>query len=174
RLLTPTHTETDPDTGTDKRPEQVWVRRLYTDPRGRLVALESRARTFPTHLRRLLIARDEVCRTPWCDAPIRHADHITSHADGGPTSWANGQGLCEACNHTKETPGWTAKPVPGPRHTVTTTTPTGHTYNSTAPPLPGTEPAGIPLSGASGAPHAGGARSRNSQERRLPVAHAIP
>ncbi|MFP5312679.1 MAG: hypothetical protein ACLGH7_09785, partial [Actinomycetes bacterium] len=45
---------------------------------------------------------------------------------------------CEACNHTKETPGWTAKPVPGPRHTVATTTPTGHTYNSTAPPLPGT------------------------------------
>ncbi|MGN6440817.1 MAG: hypothetical protein ACTHL6_02825, partial [Arthrobacter sp.] len=57
--------------------------------------------------------------------------------NGGPTTAANGQGLCEACNHTKEAPGWTAKPVPGPRHTVATTTPTGHTYHSTAPPLPG-------------------------------------
>ncbi|HEY1158895.1 MAG TPA: hypothetical protein VGE95_21745, partial [Arthrobacter sp.] len=51
------------------------------------------------------------------------------------------QGLCEACNHSKEMPGWTAKPVPGPRHTVATTTPTGHTYHSTAPPLPGSGPA---------------------------------
>ncbi|HEY8296309.1 MAG TPA: hypothetical protein VIG41_13280, partial [Micrococcaceae bacterium] len=29
-------------------------------------------------------------------------------------------------------------PRPGPRHTVETRTPTGHTYRSTAPPLPGT------------------------------------
>ncbi|MEC5180708.1 hypothetical protein RCH07_002062, partial [Arthrobacter sp. CG_A4] len=57
----------------------------------------------------------------------------------------NGAGLCEACNHTKENPGWTAKPRPGPdatphhRHTIELTTPTGHTYHSTAPPLPGTD-----------------------------------
>ncbi|HSN35197.1 MAG TPA: HNH endonuclease, partial [Arthrobacter sp.] len=49
-----------------------------------------------------------------------------------------GAGLCEACNHTKELPGWTARPRPGPRHTLETTTPTGHNYQSTAPPLPGT------------------------------------
>jgi hypothetical protein len=48
-------------------------------------------------------------------------------------------GLCEACNHTKENPGWNAVPRPGPRHTIDyRTTPTGHTYHSTAPPLPGT------------------------------------
>ncbi|MHC6594514.1 HNH endonuclease, partial [Arthrobacter sp. C152] len=41
---------------------------------------------------------------------------------------------------TKETPGWTAKPVPGLRHTVETTTTTGHTYHSMSPPLPGTAP----------------------------------
>ncbi|MDQ1623396.1 MAG: hypothetical protein QOH19_1814, partial [Actinomycetota bacterium] len=51
---------------------------------------------------------------------------------------ANGAGLCEACNHTKETPGWAARPVTGPRHTLHLTTPTGHSYHSTAPPLPGT------------------------------------
>ncbi|HEV7168192.1 MAG TPA: hypothetical protein VGN49_09505, partial [Micrococcaceae bacterium] len=39
---------------------------------------------------------------------------------------------------TKETPGWTAQPIPGPRHTTEIRTPTGHTYTSTAPPLPGT------------------------------------
>lgn len=30
------------------------------------------------------------------------------------------------------------RPCPGPRHTIDYRTPTGHTYRSTAPPLPGT------------------------------------
>ncbi|HEY1157735.1 MAG TPA: HNH endonuclease signature motif containing protein, partial [Arthrobacter sp.] len=93
---------------------------------------------FPPRLKRILQVRDDNCRTPYCDAPIRHHDHIISWHHGGPTAAGNGQGLCEACNLTKEAPGWTAKPVPGPRHTVATSTPTGHTYRSTAQPLPGT------------------------------------
>ncbi|MGX5715946.1 HNH endonuclease [Arthrobacter sp. MAHUQ-56] len=117
----------------------LFLRRLYTAPdTGQLVAMDSKARLFPPGLKRYLQIRDDTCRTPYCDAPIRHHDHIMSWQNGGPTTAGNGQGLCEACNHTKETPGWTAKPVPGPRHTVETTTPTGHTYRSTAPPLPGT------------------------------------
>jgi len=117
----------------------LWVRRLYTAPgRGELVAMDAKARLFPTGLKRFLQVRDDTCRTPYCDAPIRHHDHITAWHSGGPTTAGNGQGLCEACNHTKETPGWRAKPVSGPRHTAATTTPTGHTYHSTAPPLPGT------------------------------------
>ncbi|WP_457946517.1 HNH endonuclease [Pseudarthrobacter sp. alpha12b] len=117
----------------------VWVRRLYTAPGSEeLVAMESKARFFPPGLKRFLQVRDDTCRTPYCDAPIRHHDHITGWHDRGPTSADNGQGLCEACNHTKENPGWTATPVRGPRQTVATTTPTGHTYHSTAPPLPGT------------------------------------
>ena len=28
------------------------------------------------------------CRTPYCDAPIRHTDHATPHARGGPTTAA--------------------------------------------------------------------------------------
>ncbi|WP_457946337.1 HNH endonuclease [Pseudarthrobacter sp. alpha12b] len=117
----------------------LWVRRLYTAPgTGELAAMDSKARIFPPNLKRFLQIRDDTCRTPYCDAPIRHHDHILGWADGGPTNAANGQGLCEACNHTKETPGWTAAPVRGPRQTVATTTPTGHTYHSTAPPLPGT------------------------------------
>ena len=116
----------------------LWVRRLYTAPgSGELVALDSKARLFPAGLKRFLHIRDDSCRTPYCDAPVRHHDHVRSWHKGGSTSASNGQGLCEACNHTKETPGWTAKSIPGPRHTVATTTPTGHTYHSTAPPLPG-------------------------------------
>jgi hypothetical protein len=112
---------------------------------GDLIAMDSRARIFPTGLRRLIQARDHTCRTPYCDAPIRHLDHIVPHHAGGQTTGTNGAGLCEACNHTKETPGWNAIPRPGPRHTLELTTPTGHTYHSTAPPLPGTTLPGTPL-----------------------------
>ena len=123
----------------------VWLRRLYTAPgTGELTAMDSRARIFPPGLRRLIQARDETCRTPYCDAPIRHLDHIVPWRDGGTTSQANGAGLCEACNHTKETPGWNVRPRPGPRHTIEVTTPTGHSYQSTAPPPPGTECPGGP------------------------------
>ena len=126
------------DTDTDGTVFNVWLRRLYTAPgTGELTALDSRARLFPPGLRRLIQARDDTCRTPYCDAPIRHFDHIIPWHRGGPTTQANGAGLCEACNHTKETPGWTVRPRPGPRHTLEITTPTGHTYHSTAPPLPG-------------------------------------
>ncbi|UWX96089.1 HNH endonuclease [Arthrobacter zhaoxinii] len=126
--------------------EQRWIRRLYTEPTtGQLVAMDSRARLFPVSLGRFIAARDQTCRMPWCGAPIRHLDHIRPHQDGGPTNMVNGQGLCEACNQAKEAPGWKARTVDslgdsigqsGP-HTVETTTPTGHAYRSTAPPLPG-------------------------------------
>ncbi|WP_152642643.1 HNH endonuclease [Pseudarthrobacter chlorophenolicus] len=118
----------------------VWVRRLYTAPgTGELIGLDSKARLFPAGLKRFLQIRDDTCRTPYCDAPIRHHDHITPWHHGGDTTANNGQGLCEACNHTKEAPGWSAAtaPNPGARHTVQLRTPTGHTYHSTAPPLPG-------------------------------------
>ncbi|MGO4120514.1 HNH endonuclease [Arthrobacter sp. YAF16] len=131
-----------PGGSSDERAFALWVRRLFTAPAtGELVAMDSRARIFPAGLRRLIQARDDTCRTPYCDAPIRHLDHIIPWHTGGATTAANGAGLCEACNHTKETPGWNAQPRPGPRHTLQLTTPTGHSYHSTAPPLPGT---GVP------------------------------
>ena len=123
---------------------EVWLRRLYTAPAtGDLVAMDSKARLFTPAHRRFITARDDTCRTPYCDAPIRHYDHIIPWHRGGPTTITNGAGLCEACNHTKETPGWNVQPRPTPhpdtRHTLQITTPTGHTYHSTAPPLPGSE-----------------------------------
>ncbi len=114
----------------------VWLRRLYARPRtGQLVAMESRRRLFPEGLRQFLTTRDRFCRTPWCGAPIRHADHVTPAAAGGPTSASNGQGLCERCNQTKEVAGWRA--TPGRDGTIVITTPTGHTYRSKPPPVAG-------------------------------------
>jgi len=118
--------------------DKAWIRRLYTDPAGtELVGIDSRRRLFDGTRRRLLVARDQFCRNSWCDAPIRHADHVTRAADGGRTTPGNGQGLCETCNYVKEAPGWQTRRVPGIRHTVETTTPTGHTYTSQAPDPPG-------------------------------------
>ena len=88
---------------------KTWIRRLYTDPdTGHLVNADSRRRTFPHAMRQYLLARDQYCRTPWCDAPIRHTDHITAHSRGGTTTITNGQGICENCNYVKESPGWTS------------------------------------------------------------------
>lgn len=114
---------------------KLWLRRLYACPDGRLVAMDSHARLFPKLLAKLLIFRDRICRTPWCGAPIRHLDHAIDHDKGGATSAANGQGLCEACNHAKQAPRWRAGPAPGDQG-IETITPTGHTYASRPPPAP--------------------------------------
>jgi hypothetical protein len=119
--------------------ERAWVRRLYAHPEsGELVAMDSRRREFDGQLRHLIVLRDQTCRNSWCDAPIRHADHVTRAADGGQTNADNGQGLCEACNYAKEAPGWHTRRVPGERHPVETITPTGHRHVSRAPDPPGT------------------------------------
>ena len=117
------------------------LRRLYATPAtGALVALESRARTFPKGLADFIGLRDQRCRTPYCDAPIRHRDHARPHRKGGKTSSVNGLGLCEGCNYTKEADGWTvdATTAENGTHTAEFTTPTGACYHSTAPPMPGT------------------------------------
>jgi len=134
-----------------ERRARVRLRRLYASPTdGSLVTMDSRRRGFDGQLRALLVHRAQYCRTPWCGAAVRHADHIRPDAAGGPTRADNGQGLCAACNHTKELPGWaatreTSQPGPGSPHpdsaaagsphTVRITTPTGHAYYSTAPPV---------------------------------------
>jgi hypothetical protein len=116
----------------------VWLRRVFARPLdGSLVAMESRRRIFPAAMRQLLVVRDQTCRTPWCGAPIRHADHVVPVAEGGATSEANGQGLCEACNYAKQALGWQARPGPrGAGDRVDVTTPTGHLYSSHPPSLP--------------------------------------
>ena len=113
-----------------------WVRRLYASPKtGDLVTMDSKARRFEGALADYLRLRDRKCRTLYCDARVRHLDHAEAYADGGPTSAANGQGVCEYCNYAKDALGWSARPRPGPRHTIETVTPTGHRYLSVAPPM---------------------------------------
>lgn len=127
---------------TDAIDKQGWVelRRLYAAPgSGALVAMDSRARAFPHGLVQFVRLRDQTCRTPYCDAPIRHIDHAKPHAHGGPTNARNGRGTCERCNYVKEQRGWTVRTLfdPGGRHVAEHTTPTGATYRSTAPPIAG-------------------------------------
>lgn len=113
------------------------LRRLYAHPRaGALVAMESRARIFPRGLAEFIGLRDQSCRTPYCDAPVRHRDHAKPWARGGRTTADNGLGLCEACNYVKENAGWRVSTAVDENHTHAAlfTTPTGKGYRSTAPP----------------------------------------
>ncbi|MEE6287833.1 DUF222 domain-containing protein [Georgenia sp. MJ173] len=148
------------------RPTGVWLRQLFTHPTtGQLVAMTSRARTAPAGLATFITLRDgATCRTAWCDAPVRHIDHVVPHARGGPTTAPNLQGLCERCNYIKELPGWqarldgalgrlpgTAPPTPHPIGAtgaigtgssgtwpaVITTTPTATSYTTRPPPTTG-------------------------------------
>jgi 5-methylcytosine-specific restriction endonuclease McrA len=114
---------------------RLWIRRLFTADDGHLVAMDSRRRQLDGLLRRFVVLRDQFCRTPWCDAPLRHGDHVESVSQGGTTSAANSQGLCEACNYAKEATGWgtTARGDSSSPPEVTIETPTGHRYTSRAP-----------------------------------------
>ena len=122
----------------DKR-SRATLRRLYAHPKsGSLVAMESRSRRFPPGLATFIGLRDQTCRTPYCDAPIRHRDHAQPHGRGGLTSAKNGPGMCERCNYEKESPGWQVSTADDNGvHTAEFVTPTGVRYRSTAPPLPG-------------------------------------
>jgi len=125
---------------TERADEQglATLRRLYRRPAtGQLVAMDSRSRCFTGGLARFIRLRDQTCRTPWCDAPIRHIDHVDPLAGGGATRVDNGQGYCQACNHAKQASGWRTEVVAraGP-HEVQISTPTGHVYESRAPDPP--------------------------------------
>ena len=113
------------------------VRRLYARESGRLVGIDTRRRRFTGALADLIAARDQTCREAFCDAPVRHLDHVQRHSDGGATTLANGRGLCARHNLAREHPGWSATVVHDglgdPPHTVATTTPTGHVYTAHAP-----------------------------------------
>lgn len=119
-------------------PAAASVRRLFVDTRhGTVVGQDPTRRRFTGALARLLRARDQTCSTPFCDAPIRHLDHITPIREGGRTTAANGRGVCESDNHVKEAPGWSVSATGGARHSTVTTTPTGHRYLAHAPPALG-------------------------------------
>ncbi len=120
------------------RRAQVFLRRLFTDTvTGIITNCDPRRRRFDGVLAKLLVYRDQQCRDPYCDAPIRHLDHIQAHATGGPTTATNGRGLCERGNYIPQMPGWRVRVIDPTRHIVETITPTGHRYRSKAPRAPG-------------------------------------
>ncbi|MDE0777706.1 MAG: hypothetical protein OSB43_15625 [Nocardioides sp.] len=99
---------------------------------------------------------------PGCVIPAQIARELIAHAlraetisftrtpsnAGGQTSEDNTQGLCQACNHAKQADGWTQHVIDDEsgRHTVQTTTPTGHHHRSRAPapPTPARAPTARP------------------------------
>jgi hypothetical protein len=121
-----------------------WWRRLFTAPhpagRGPIIGGDPHRRRFDGRLAKLIILRDQHCRDPYCDAAIRHLDHILRHQDRGPTTLANGRGTCARGNYVREMPGWRVDLIhtglTGQPHTITVTTPTGHHYHSRAPDPP--------------------------------------
>ena len=120
--------------------ESAWVRRLYTHPEsGALVAMDSRRRLFGGQLRHQLVLTSDLCRTPGCDAPVRHADHARPVRAGGKTTVGNGVGLCEGCNYTKDLPGWQVTLIVKTDGTsvLDVLSPTGHRHRSRAPSPPG-------------------------------------
>jgi hypothetical protein len=117
---------------------RVWWRRLYASPvGGPIVGSDPYRRRFHGHLRQLIMWRDRQCRDPFCEAPIRHIDHIQRYTDNGLTIYPNGRGECERGNYAREMPGWKVEAVTsgfdGQHHTIKITTPTGHSYLSRAP-----------------------------------------
>ena len=77
---------------------------------GIVIGRDSRQRLFTGRLAAVIRARDgDRCRESYCDAPIRHVDHVRRWADGGRTEFDNGRGLCAFHNHVREVRGWRAE-----------------------------------------------------------------
>ena len=121
-----------------------WWRRLFTQPGGgsgtAVLGGDPHRRKFDGWLAQLIRLRDQTCRDPYCEAPIRHTDHVVPFRAGGPTTLANGRGVCARGNYVREMPGWKvdliSNGVFGRTHAIQITTPTGHRYTSKAPEPP--------------------------------------
>lgn len=119
--------------GADAPAVRLALRRLYTHPTtGELVAVDSVAREFPRALARFIRWRDTTCRGPFCNAPIRHTDHIRPYAAGGHTCLDNGQGLCAFCNDKEQQTASVERSAESPGHQVTWTS-RGGTVRTTGP-----------------------------------------
>jgi hypothetical protein len=120
--------------------ENAFLRRLYTYPdTGAIVAIDATRRLFTGQQRHQVLLTTPTCATPGCDARARHADHVTPAKDGGQTTVDNAVGLCEACNYTKDLPGWHTTLITRSDGTriLDLVTPTGHRHRSRPPDPPG-------------------------------------
>jgi hypothetical protein len=104
---------------------------------GPLVGGDPQRCRFDGRLAHLIGIRDGgACRDPFYDAPTRHLDHIVQRGPGGPTTFANGHGVCVRGNQVREVPDWSSQTAHDglghEPHTVRTTTPTGNAHTSRA------------------------------------------
>ena len=100
--------DTDADPAT-----RVWIRRLFTSPDGtRLVDMDTRRRAFPAKLRRFIDLRDRRCRTPWCDAPIRHADHPSASPTAARPANRTAKASAKPATTPRKPPAGAPRPPP--------------------------------------------------------------
>ncbi|KFU78015.1 hypothetical protein BB31_28050 [Amycolatopsis lurida NRRL 2430] len=112
------------------------LRRIITDPLSGQVLDLGRDRYRPTAgLDEFVRVRDRECRRPGCHriAQACDLDHSLPWQHGGHTSATELIDLCRRDHRLKDEPGWIYHLAED--GTLTITTPTGHSYNSTPPPL---------------------------------------
>ncbi len=61
-------------------------------------------------LRAAVLRPDPICRTPGCERPSQHVDHIVPRRQGGSDTMGNLRGLCASCHSTVTRQG-NAKPL---------------------------------------------------------------
>ncbi|MGH3319632.1 MAG: DUF222 domain-containing protein [Streptosporangiaceae bacterium] len=129
--------------------DAAW-RRLLTDPTtGALTEVGRRGYTPGAVLGDYIRARDATCRFPGCRQPASRTDidHTLAWPDGA-TAAHNLACLCRHHHRLKQQPDWNLRQDEDGR--LTWTTPTGHTYETTPPPVGGDPPmagqraAGVP------------------------------
>jgi hypothetical protein len=91
---------------------------VVLDRAKRVLAYSSTHRIFTEGQRLAMIARDQGCSFPGCDAPPHwcQAHHVTEHAAGGPTSIDNGALLCGPHHREHTRMGWTGSMINGVPH----------------------------------------------------------
>lgn len=81
---------------------------LVVDTAGTPTAIGDAHQPIGLPLRRAVMARDQGCRMPGCDAPAQYCDahHIIYRSDGGPTELANLIMLCRRCHRNVHRHRW--------------------------------------------------------------------
>jgi hypothetical protein len=94
------------------------------------------AAAFDGPLATLIRLRDRTCRDPTATHPSATSTRCIATPTADPPPWPTDVGCAPRGNYVREMPGWTATVTNDGRHshphTVTITTPTGHTYTSSA------------------------------------------
>ncbi|ANN21754.1 hypothetical protein SD37_14065 [Amycolatopsis orientalis] len=112
------------------------LRRIVTDPLSGQVLDVGRDRYRPSAgLGEFVRVRDRECRRPGCGRPAQACDldHVVPWQFGGHTAAGELVDLCRRDHRLKDEPGWVYRL--GSDGTLTVTTPTGHSFDSTPPPL---------------------------------------